>query len=90
MAYLDNGEVLSIEMYKQFSLREFNKSLAYISRKFSNQFKRGQNYQNAKKITSLNLIKTNHYKSNESLMNGFSLIDKFDYQVTQNTFLKCT
>ena len=88
MAYLDNGEVLSIEMYKQFSLREFNKSLAYISRKFSNQFKRGKNYQNARKITSLNLIKTNHYKSNESLMNGFSLIDKFDYQVTQNTCLE--
>ena len=59
MAYLEHEEIMSIEMYKKFSLREFNKSMAYISRKFSNQFKRGKNYQNAKKITSFNIIKTN-------------------------------
>ena len=88
MAYLDHGEIMSIEMYKKFSLREFNKSMAYISRKFSNQFKRGKNYQNAKKITSLNIIKTNYYESNRSLINDYSLIDKFDYQVTHNGCLE--
>ena len=75
-------------MYKQFGLREFNKSLAYISRKFSNQFRRGKDYQNAKKITSLNIIKTNFYESNDSVINGFSLIDQFDYQITHSTCLE--
>ena len=88
MAYLDKKEVISIEMYKQFGLREFNKSLAYISRKFSNQFRRGKDYQNAKKITSVNIIKTNFYESNDSVINGFSLIDKFDYQITHSTCLE--
>ena len=88
MAYLDKKEVMSIEMYKQFGLREFNKSLAYISRKFSNQFRRGKDYQNAKKITSVNIIKTNFYESNDSVINGFSLIDKFDYQITHSTCLE--
>ena len=60
MVYLDKDEVMSVEMYKQFRLREFNKSAAYIARKFSNQFKRGKNYQNAKKITSFNIIKNNY------------------------------
>ena len=88
MAYLEHEEIMSIEMYKKFSLREFNKSMAYISRKFSNQFKRGKNYQNAKKITSLNIIKTNYYESNESLINDYSLVDKFDYQVSHNQCLE--
>ena len=88
MVYLDHGEIMSIEMYKQFGLREFNKSMAYISRKFSNQFKRGKNYQNAKKITSFNIIKTNYYESNESLINDYSLVDKLDYQVTHNQCLE--
>ena len=88
MAYLDKKEVMSIEMYKQFGLREFNKSLAYISRKFSNQFRRGKDYQNAKKITSVNIIKTNFYESNDSVINGFSLIDQFDYQITHSTCLE--
>ena len=88
MVYLDHGEIMSIEMYKQFGLREFNKSLAYISRKFSNQFRRGKDYQNAKKITSVNIIKTNFYESNDSVINGFSLIDKFDYQITHSTCLE--
>ena len=79
---------MSIEMYKQFGLREFNKSLAYISRKFSNQFRRGKDYQNAKKITSVNIIKTNFYESNDSVINGFSLIDQFDYQITHSTCLE--
>ena len=88
MAYLDNGEVMSIEMYKKFGLREFNKSFSYISRKFSNQFKRGRDYKNAKKITSFNIIQKNYYFNNQSLINDYTFIDKYDYQVVNNKCLE--
>ena len=60
----------------------------YISRKFSNQFKRGKDYKNVKKITSFNIIQKNYYFNNQSLINDYAFIDKYDYQVVNNKCLE--
>ena len=60
----------------------------YISRKFSNQFKRGKDYKNVKKITSFNIIQKNYYFNNKSLINDYEFIDKYDYQVVNNKCLE--
>ena len=88
LAYLNTDEIISLEIYKEFYLKDYKKSLAYISRKYSNQFERGRNYKSGKKVTGINIILNNHLKSPKVLMNDYVFIDKFNYQNMNNKYLE--
>ena len=88
MAYLDNGEMVSIEMYKSFHTREYKKSLSYISRKFANQLEKGHDYEEAKKITGINIILKNYYLRNASLVSDYVFMDKYQYREIHNECLE--
>ena len=88
LVYLNTDEIISLEMYKEFSQNEFKKNLASISRKFSNQFERGKNYDSGKKIIGINLILNNHLKLQKNLMNDYCFIDKYDYQNSNDEYLE--
>ena len=60
----------------------------FFSRKFSNQFERGKNYDSGKKIIGINLILNNHLKLQKNLMNDYCFIDKYDYQNSNDEYLE--
>lgn len=78
IAYLDTNEIVSIEMYKDFGKEEFNKSVTYLSKLYSNQLKKGQKYIHAKKVISINFMSGNYHKENEELVNDYSFIRRID------------
>ena len=63
MASLDTGEVVIIEMYRKFSRDEYKKSLAYITRLYSNQYDRGKKYKEGRKVIGINIIENNYQKT---------------------------
>ena len=88
LVYLNTDEIISLEIYKEFYLKDYKKSLAYISRKYSNQFERGRNYKSGKKVTGINIILNNHLKSPKIFMNDYVFIDKFNYRNMNNKYLE--
>ena len=78
IAYLDTNEIVSIEMYKDFGKEEFNKSVTYLSKLYSNQLKKGQKYIHTKKVISINFMSGNYHKENEELVNDYSFIRRID------------
>ena len=80
MAYIDNGEIVSIEMYQQFGKKEYQKSLSYISRKYANQYERGKEYK-GRKVTGINIIKHNYYK--RSKISDYVFVDKIDMEINK-------
>ena len=78
IAYLNTNEIVSIEMYTAFDKEEFNKSVTYLSKLYSNQLKRGQKYIQAKKVISINFMSGNYHKENEDLVNDYSFIRRID------------
>ena len=56
---LSNREIINIEMYNNFGMPECKKSLTYASMLYSHQLKKKEPYDNAKKVTSLNIMKGN-------------------------------
>ena len=78
IAYLNTKEIVSIEMYTAFDKEEFNKSVTYLSKLYSNQLKRGQKYIQAKKVISINFMSGNYHKENEELVNDYSFIRRID------------
>ena len=81
LAYLDNGEIISLEMYKRFTKKDFIKSLAYITRKFSNQFERGSNYEQPSKITSINITQHNYYHDSKNMVSDYEFIDRYTKKI---------
>lgn len=75
---LDSGEAISIEIYNRFKEREFNKSLSYLTRIFSEQLGRGAKYEDIKKMICINIVKNNSVIENDNLINRYSLINKED------------
>ena len=80
MASLDTGEVVIIEMYRKFSRDEYKKSLAYITRLYSNQYDRGKKYKEGRKVIGINIIENNYQKNNAFLVNDYGFINKFNYE----------
>ena len=78
IAFLNTNEIVSIEMYTAFDKEEFNKSVTYLSKLYSNQLKRGQKYIQAKKVISINFMSGNYHKENEDLVNDYSFIRRID------------
>ena len=66
---LSNREIINIEMYNNFGMPECKKSLT------SHQLKKKEPYDNAKKVTSLNIMKGNFNEENNSLLNRYELIN---------------
>ena len=79
VASLDTGEVVIIEMYRKFSRDEYKKSLAYITRLYSNQYDRGKKYKEGRKVIEINIIENNYQKNNAFLVNDYGFINKFNY-----------
>ena len=72
---LSNREIINIEMYNNFGMPECKKSLTYASMLYSHQLKKKEPYDNAKKVTSLNIMKGNFNEENNSLLNKYELIN---------------
>ena len=68
---LSNREIINIEMYNNF----FKKSLTYASMLYSHQLKKKEPYENAKKVTSLNIMRGNFNEENNNLLNKYELIN---------------
>ena len=81
LVWLNTGEIVSIEMYRKFGKREYRKSLSYITRIYSNQFERGSEYLDGKKVIGINLIENNYLKNNSFLVNRHGFVNCFNYGV---------
>jgi len=68
-----NREIINIEMYNNFGMPECKKSLTYASMLYSHQLKKKEPYENAKKVTSLNIMRGNFNEENNSLLNKCEL-----------------
>ena len=75
-----NREIINIEIYNNFGLPEFKKSLTYASMLYSHQFKKKEPYDNAKKVTSLNIMKGNVNEENNSLINKYELTNMMNHK----------
>ena len=74
IATLNTGEIVNIEAYKTFTKREYNKSYNYMCRLYSNQLKEGnKNYEDTKKVISINLITGNYKRKNNELVNTYKM-----------------
>ena len=79
LAWLDTGEVVIVEMYRKFGNNEYKKSLAYITRLYSNQYDRGKEYKEGRKVIGINIIENNYQRNNAFLVNDYGFINKFNY-----------
>lgn len=59
MVVMKNSDVLLLEAYNRFRKREFVKSKAYQDRVFSEQFDKGEEYENPKRVIIVNFIRGN-------------------------------
>lgn len=59
MVVMKNRDVLLLEAYNKFRKKEFIKSKAYQDRVFSEQFEKGEEYENPKRVIIVNFIRGN-------------------------------
>ena len=59
MVVMKNSDVLLLEAYNKFRKKEFIKSKAYQDRVFSEQFDKGEEYENPKRVIIVNFIRGN-------------------------------
>ena len=59
MVVMKNSDVLLLEAYNRFRKKEFVKSKAYQDRVFSEQFDKGEEYENPKRVIIVNFIRGN-------------------------------
>ncbi len=93
-ATLTNGDLVFIEMYRNnFTLEEFNKSYAYMTRLFSNQIKKKlkkdiTSYKNLKRVIGINFIQNNYKRLNNKLVNTYKFKNDFsNISITDNTIM---
>lgn len=84
---LSNGDIINLELYRNsFTKRNFNKSLSYMCRLYSNQLlRKDENYEHNKKVISLNLIKGNYNQNNNNLVNTYKLKNNFSNKEVEDT-----
>ena len=88
LAYLDSDEIISIEIYNQFSKREYKKSLAYITRIYSEQFEEGDDYAEAKKVIGISLMEGNYHLNNFEMVNDYGFVNKIHYGKIEDEYLQ--
>lgn len=82
---LDNKEIFLIEVYTNFSTREYKKSTNYLSRVYSNQMNFGdKNYDKCQKCTCLNLMTGNYRRINPNLINSYIPKNKLSNKILDN------
>lgn len=79
LVYLNTDEIASIEMYNRFGNREYKKSLAYLTRIYSDQFEEGEDYSKARRAISINFINGNYQPHNFFLVNTYGFVNEFNY-----------
>ncbi len=78
--------LMSLEMYKDpFSIESYIKSKAYMCRLFDQNIKKND-YKNAKKVFSINLIKGNFKRANNDLVNEYTFSNKINHKDIDNGF----
>ena len=88
LAYLDSDEIISIEIYNQFGKREYKKSLAYITRIYSEQFEEGDDYAEAKKVIGISLMEGNYHLNNFEMVNDYGFVNKIYYGKIEDEYLQ--
>ena len=78
---LSNGEIINLEMYNNFGITECKKSLTYASMLYSHQLKKQETYDNAKKVTSLNIMSGNYDGVNDKLINKYELVNENNHKL---------
>ena len=78
---LSNGEIINLEMYNNFGITECKKSLTYASMLYSHQLKKQETYDNAKKVTSLNITSGNYDGVNDKLINKYELVNENNHKL---------
>lgn len=78
---LSNGEIINLEMYNNFGITECKKSLTYASMLYSHQLKKQETYDNAKKVTSLNITSGNYVGVNDKLINKYELVNENNHKL---------
>ena len=88
LVYLNTDEIASIEMYNRFGDREYKKSLAYLTRIYSDQFEEGEDYSKARRAISINFINGNYQPHNFFLVNTYGFVNEFNYGSMENGEIK--
>lgn len=88
LVYLNTDEIASIEMYNRFGDREYKKSLAYLTRIYSDQFEEGEDYSKARRAISINFINGNYQPHNFFLVNTYGFVNEFNYGSRDNGEIK--
>ena len=68
-------------MYNNFGITECKKSLTYASMLYSHQLKKQETYDNAKKVTSLNIMSGNYDGMNEKLINKYEFVNENNHKL---------
>ncbi len=80
---LDNGYIISLEMYKNnFSKREYKKSLTYLNKLSFEQIKPGEkNYEKIKKVIGISFMQGNFRRINNQVVNSYSFREEITEKV---------
>ena len=80
---LDNGCIVSLEMYKNnFSKREYKKSLTYLNKLSFEQIKPGEkNYEKIKKVIGISFMQGNFRRINNQVVNSYSFREEITEKV---------
>lgn len=78
---LSNGEIINLEIYNNFGITKCKKSLTYASMLYSHQLKKQETYDNAKKVTSLNIMSGNYDGVNDKLINKYELVNENNHKL---------
>ena len=85
IATLNTGEIVNIEAYREFNERKYRKSFNYMCRIYSNQVKEGiKNYEECKKVISINIISGNYKKENKELVNRYKMKNDITNKILDN------
>ena len=88
LAYLDTDEIVSVEIYNRFNENEYKKSVSYLTRIYSEQLETGEDYLQAKKVISLNLMEGNYHLNNFQLVNDYGFVNKLNYGKIKDEWLE--
>ena len=80
---LDNGYIISLEMYKgNFSKREYKKSLTYLNKLMFEQMKPGEkDYEKIKKVIGISFMQGNFRRINSNIVNSYSFREEITEKV---------
>ena len=85
MVTLNTGEIIIIEMYTIFNIRQYKKSCHYTGRVYSNQMDIGEeDFEKAKKVINLNFIYGNYRRANKELVNIYDMRHHITKKVIDN------